>query len=212
VPLPQGFVPTWNELVPAKQKPPPQPQNQRNNERKYFQLSLLNVNEFTISGLPVAFEAPPTSISGLRVPIRQVSREHGKAVYECNKEGGPGKWRIPLGAYQAFFAYLRSDPYCRVEGIDPMQLKIASLERARQEKGYPSIEKLIEAGVPNGLARTLAPFQRGGVDFVLEKKGRALIADGAYFVGLCVCCVASDPFVVEPIKTDTARFVCYSFL
>jgi hypothetical protein len=181
IPYPHGFVPTWNELVPAKQKPPPQQQYQhRSNERKYFQLSLLNVNDFTITGLPISFDGPPTSISGMRVPIRQVSREHGKAIYERDKEGGPGKWRIPLGAYQAFFTYLRSDPNCRVEGISSIQLKVASLERARQEKGYPSVEKLIEAGVPNGLARTLAPFQRGGVDFVLEKKGRALIADGTY--------------------------------
>jgi hypothetical protein len=181
IPLPDGFVPNWNELVPAKPKPVPQQQYQhRSNERKYFQLSLLNVNDFTITGLPISFDGPPTSISGMRVPIRQVSREHGKAVYERDKEGGPGKWRIPLGAYQAFFAYLRSDPNCRVEGISSIQLKVASLERARQEKGYPSVEKLVEAGVPNGLAKTLAPFQRGGVDFVLEKKGRALIADGTY--------------------------------
>jgi hypothetical protein len=181
IPYPDGFVPTWSELVPAKQKPPPQQQYQhRSNERKNFQLSLLNVNDFTITGLPISFEGPPTSISGMRVPIRQVSREHGKAIYERDKEGGPGKWRIPLGAYQAFFTYLRSDPNCRVEGISSIQLKVASLERARQEKGYPSVEKLIEAGVPTGLAKTLAPFQRGGVDFVLEKKGRALIADGTY--------------------------------
>lgn len=181
VPLPYGFVPTWHELVPVKPKPQAQPQYQhRSNERKYFQLSLLNVNVFTITGLPISFDGPPTSISGMRVPIRQVSREHGKAVYERDKEGGPGKWRIPLGAYHAFFAYLRSDPNCRVEGISSIQLKVASLERARQEKGYPSVEKLVEAGVPNGLAKTLAPFQRGGVDFVLEKKGRALIADGTY--------------------------------
>jgi hypothetical protein len=181
IPLPDGFVPNWNELVPAKPKPVPQQQYQhRSNERKYFQLSLLNVNDFRITGLPISFDGPPTSISGMRVPIRQVSREHGKAVYERDKEGGPGKWRIPLGAYQAFFAYLRSDPNCRVEGISSIQLKVASLERARQEKGYPSVEKLVEAGVPNGLAKTLAPFQRGGVDFVLEKKGRALIADGTY--------------------------------
>jgi hypothetical protein len=183
VPLPHDFVPTWNEMVPAKQKPKPPPQYQhRSHERKNFQLSLLNVNEFTITGLPISFDGPATSISGMRVPIRQVSREHGKAVYERDKEGGPGKWRIPLGAYHAFFAYLRSDPNCRVDGIPSLQLKVASLERARQEKGYPSVEKLVEAGVPNGLARTLAPFQRGGVDFVLEKKGRALIADGMYIL------------------------------
>ena len=64
-----------------------------------------------------------------------------------------------------------------MEGIPQHQLQIASLERARQEKGYPSAEEVIGMGVPAGLAQTLAPFQRGGVDFVHEKNGRALIAD-----------------------------------
>jgi hypothetical protein len=178
VALPDGFVPTWKELVPAKPKaPPPQP---KGNQHKYFQLSLLNINEFTISGLPIGYDCPPTSVAGLRVPIRQISRDHGKAIYERDKEGGTGKWRIPLGAYHAFEAYLRSDAYCRVQGIAPLQLNIASLERARQEKGYPTVEHLVEAGVPKGLAKTLAPFQRGGVDFILEKGGRGLIADGMY--------------------------------
>jgi hypothetical protein len=147
---------------------------------KYFKLSLLNVNEFTITGLPVSYDSPPTSISGLRVPIRKISREHGKAVFDRDKEDeGPGKWRIPLGAYQPFFTWLTSDPYCRVDGIPPHQLQIASLERARQEKGYPSEETLVEKSVPRVVVKALAPFQRGGVDFVLEKGGRALIADGA---------------------------------
>ena len=173
---PAGFTPTWQEFTPFRPKPPPAKRNQR----KRFMLSLLNVNEFTITGLPVHFDEPPTSISGLRVPIKQISRDHGKAVYERDKEGGGGKWRIPLGAYHAFVNYLTSDPNCYVQGISEMQLKIASLERARQEKGYPSVDKLIKEGVPPGLAKALAPFQRGGVDFVLEKSGRALVADGKY--------------------------------
>lgn len=177
VTLSPDFVPTWNQLVPMRPAAPPK---FKPNEHKSFRLSLLNVNEFTITGLPLGFDGPPTSISGLRAPIRKVSREHGKAVYESDKDGGAGKWRIPLGAYHNFFAWLKSDVYTQVEGIPSIQLKIASLERARQEKGYPSVKKLREAGVPKGLARTLAPFQRGGVDFVLEKEGRALIADGAY--------------------------------
>lgn len=63
-------------------------------------------------------------------------------------------------------------------GIPQDQLKIASLGKARLEKGYPSIKRLISFGVPRGLATALAPFQRGGVDFVVEKDGRALLADG----------------------------------
>ena len=65
-----------------------------------------------------------------------------------------------------------------VIGIPQDQLKIASLGKARLEKGYPTVRKLISLGVPRGLARALAPFQRGGVDFIVEKGGRALLADG----------------------------------
>lgn len=82
------------------------------------------------------------------------------------------------GAYNSFYSYLTSDPLCQVVGIPQDQLKIASLGKARLEKGYPSTKKLVSFGVPRGLATALAPFQRGGVDFVVEKRGRALIADG----------------------------------
>jgi hypothetical protein len=63
-----------------------------------------------------------------------------------------------------------------------MQLKIASMGKARLERGYPSAKKLVSEGVPKGLAYALAPFQRGGVDFINDKEGRALIADGTYIV------------------------------
>ena len=69
---------------------------------------------------------------------------------------------------------------CKVKGIPEDQLKIASLGKARLEKGFPSVNKILAYGVPNGLATALAPFQRGGVDFVVEKEGRALIADGTF--------------------------------
>ena len=67
---------------------------------------------------------------------------------------------------------------CEVKGIPEDQLKIASLGKARLEKGFPSAQKICSYGVPKGLAKALAPFQRGGVEFVFEKEGRALIADG----------------------------------
>ncbi|MGK3741315.1 MAG: hypothetical protein ACI8RD_008087 [Bacillariaceae sp.] len=67
---------------------------------------------------------------------------------------------------------------CKVRGIPEEQLKIASLGKARIEKGFPSANKIVSLGVPKGLATALAPFQRGGVDFVVEKEGRALLADG----------------------------------
>ena len=145
---------------------------------KSYQLSLLNVSEFTITGLSISEIHRPTSLAGLRVPIRQISRDHGKAVYERDSEAFEGgKWRIPLGAYQPFYSYLTAQPNTRVEPIPSMQLKAASLGRARLEKDYPTPERLMQLGVPERLANTLAPFQRGGVDFVHDKKGKALIAD-----------------------------------
>jgi hypothetical protein len=69
---------------------------------------------------------------------------------------------------------------CQVVGIPGSQLKIASLGRARLEKGYPSAIKLINQGVPKGLANAMAPFQRGGVDFIIDKDGRAMLADGTH--------------------------------
>ena len=167
-------LPTWRTLVPAPRKPPPNPA--RPNQRK-FRLTLLNVNEFTITGLPTYLDGPPTPLTNLRTAIRQISRDHGKAVYDRDKELGGGKWRIPLAAYHPFVGFLRSDPNTYIDGIPQHQLQIASLEKARQEKGFPTVEEVIDMGVPTKLARALAPFQRGGVDFVCEKEGRALIAD-----------------------------------
>jgi SNF2 family DNA or RNA helicase len=45
------------------------------------------------------------------------------------------------------------------------------------EKECPSVEKLLEFGVPSKIANVLAPFQRKGVGFVHERNGKALIAD-----------------------------------
>jgi hypothetical protein len=188
LPFPPGHRVTWE--APLRAHPVP-PAAMRSNEPKAFELSLLNVSEFTITGLPVTFDGRPSSVLGFRKIIKDVSRGHGRAVFERDKDpnnieetnrvvGDGGKWRVPLGAYRAFYAYLRSDPNCRVTGIPEEQLKIASMGKARLEKGFPSVKKMIALGMPEGLARTLAPFQRGGVDFVVEKEGRALIADGEY--------------------------------
>ena len=89
---------------------------------------------------------------------------------------------MPLyqGAYEKFLNALRARPKTIVQPIPVDQLKVASLGKARLEKGYPSTKKLIDAGVPTGLACSLADFQRGGVDFVIDKGGRGLIADGKF--------------------------------
>lgn len=172
--LPEEFVPTWKKMVPDELVAPPR----HRGGKKAWKLSLVGLSEFTITGLQVSYDAPPTPIAGLRPFIKRVSREHGQATFEKDAGGVGGKWKIPLGAYHAFVAYLQSDPNCvHLETIPQMQLKIASLGKARLERDYPTPEKLIQRGVPYALAKTLAPFQRGGVDFVLERDGRALIAD-----------------------------------
>lgn len=167
-----GFIPSWKQLMCRNHKSAPK-------RFRAFQLSLLNVSEFTITGMRVGDECSGyvTSLAGLRSHIKHISKGHGNAIYKRDPEGGEGKWHIPLGAYQAFYGFLRSDPMCRVDGIPEEQLKIASLGKARLEKQYPSAQKLMRLGVPAQLARALAPFQRGGVDFAIDKHGRALIAD-----------------------------------
>lgn len=98
-----------------------------------------------------------------------------------------GKWRIPLGAYQALFTYLTREGH--VEGIPPEQLKAATLGRERADKKeYPSVKSLLDSGVSPVIAKALAPYQRGGVEFIIEKEGKALLADEVSFLRF------SDPF------------------
>lgn len=167
-----GFIPCWTELLPPKQIP------STPKKMRWFLLSLLNVSEFTITGLRVGdeYSGYMTSLGGLRSHIKHISKGHGNAFYQRDADGD-GKWHIPLGAYHAFYGFLKAEPMCKVDGIPEEQLKIASLGKARLEKDYPSSRKLMKLGVPTQLAKALAPFQRGGVDFVIEKEGRALIAD-----------------------------------
>jgi hypothetical protein len=191
---PADFSPTWDQMLPSvASMPAAQSPASTYDGPKRYQLSLLNVNEFTIEGLSThQTDLHKTSIAGLRKVIKKIARDHGgTAVFQrdvddkdggangnSNGGAGEGRWRIPISAYQSFYSFLVSDPKATVIGIPEHQLKIASLERARQERGYPTDEQLIRYGVPPGLARALAPFQRGGVDFVREKDGKALIADG----------------------------------
>jgi hypothetical protein len=86
--LSSDFVPTWKEIYPIRMS---------STQYKAFELSLLNVQEFTISGLSIKYDGPPSSVSGLRKKIKEISKGHGKAVFERDdKEGTGGKWRIPL--------------------------------------------------------------------------------------------------------------------
>ena len=214
--LPGGFIPTWRQLHPSVTTNRNAPTAGEANEYsglslpRRFRLSLLNVNEFTITGLPLQFGGAPTPVTNLRTAIRQISRDHGKPVFERDKEGLGGKWRIPLGAYHAFVAYLTNSQNTEVEGIPQHQLQIASLERARQEKGYPTYEQVLEMGVPAQVARSLAPFQMGGVGFVREKQGRALIADdmglGKSIQGVASMTMYSDEWPLLVLCPSSARY------
>jgi hypothetical protein len=177
-----NFMTTWRNVLPAAPIAPQQPAAVAPGRQKLktYRLSLLNVSEFTIIGTqPDAF-SQPTSLKGLRSTIKSIAREQGGKAYvkrDEDDEQDQGKWHIPLSCYQNFYSYLKQLPMHHVEGISEVQLKIASLGKAQLEKEYPSPGKLVREGVPPRLAKALAPFQRGGVDFVLDKEGRALIAD-----------------------------------
>jgi hypothetical protein len=153
-------------------------EEQKATQPKAYALSVLNVKEFTISGVSPAGFSEPSRVQWLGKQIMDFSSEYGNAIFECNSESPEGgKWRIPLGVYQEFYCYLTSLPNTTVQGIPQTHLNIAMLGRQRLEKGCPSVQQLIHIGVPIRLANTLEPYQRGGVDFVYERDGRALIAD-----------------------------------
>ncbi len=199
--LPSYHTPTWQSIIPDKYFQDLEQRNriqQQNNQRyKKITLSLINVWEFTIV---IDGGYNQLIASGLRSKIKKIAREHvgqgGRkgALFErgstmpddpvlksATSGGGDdaGKWRIPLGAYQALLTYLTSDPMNIVDGIPTEQLKAATLGRERMDrKDVPSVKALIKKGVFPSVAAALAPYQRVGVDFVLEKDGRCLLADG----------------------------------
>ena len=101
---------------------------------------------------------------------------------------GKGKWRIPLGAYHTLMTYLTSSSTQNiVEGIPPEQLHAATLGRERMDKkSYATVAELRNRGVSKVVCEALAPYQRAGVEFILDKDGRALLADemglGTFYV------------------------------
>ncbi|OEU20498.1 hypothetical protein FRACYDRAFT_179877, partial [Fragilariopsis cylindrus CCMP1102] len=78
------------------------------------------------------------------------------------------------------------------------------------EKGFPSANKILSFGVPKGLATALAPFQRGGVDFVVEKEGRALLADdmglGKTIQSIASMSVYHDEWPLLILTPSSARY------
>ena len=199
-----GHVPTWEFPVP-EQKRAPQRQRYVPNAVKAsaFKLSLLSCSDFTITPIqrPDEWNGPRGSLAGLRIHIKKAAKPYGGAKFERadddgddndDKNGdstegvapvGPaGRWRIPLGAYGGLVGYLTTivDEQGRrayVEEIPVRNLQMATLGRELKNKAYPSAQALIDEGIPSGIAKALAPYQRGGVDFALHQDGRVLIAD-----------------------------------
>ncbi len=218
--LPTKFIQTWEHIL------PPQPNATNNNHNNTFaknqirayKLSLLSQNEFALTAISHRtndWRYVPT-LNGLRKVIKEITKHYGdgqKAVYEPQNEDNDtpgGKWRIPLSAYRSFVTYLLSDPNVFVESIPDRQLQIASLGRAVSGRQYPSPGKLMEWGVPKGLAHNLAPYQRGGVDFVIEKLGRALIADdmglGKTIQSIASMCCYVEEWPLLVLTPSSARY------
>ena len=198
-----GHIPTWEFPVPFTRQ---EPQRQRyvpsTRKANAFKLSLLSCSDFTITPIqhPDDWSSPRGSLAGLRIHIKKAAKPHGGAKFErADDDGGDdddhgdstegiatvgpaGRWRIPLGAYESLVGYLASlrDERGRsayVEGIDQRNLQMATMGRELKSKAYPSAQALIDEGVPSGISKALAPYQRGGVDFALHQDGRVLIAD-----------------------------------
>mmetsp|Transcript_9769 Transcript_9769/g.18367 ORF Transcript_9769/g.18367 Transcript_9769/m.18367 type:complete len:337 (-) Transcript_9769:11-1021(-) len=173
----EDHEPTWEHLWPKLHIANPAPLINTTNQIRAYKLSLLSSTEFTVTAVmhhTNRYDFVP-SLTGLRKPIKEITRVHSREGEKAMLE--EGKWRVPLSVYQIFYGYLCNQSNTDVEGIPASQLNIASFGRAAAERGYPSPEDLIDNGVPPGLAYSLAPYQRGGVDFVLQRGGKALIAD-----------------------------------
>jgi len=198
-----GHIPTWGFPIPSQSQAPGRQQYVPSTQKaNAFKLSLLSCSDFTITPIqyPADFNSPRGSLAGLRIHIKKAARPHGGAKFERADDDGDGnddngdstesvspvgpagRWRIPLGAYESLIGYLAtlSDAQGRpayIEGIGHRNLQLASIGLEIKNKAYPSAQALIDEGVPAGIAKALAPYQRGGVDFALHRDGRALIAD-----------------------------------
>ena len=81
-----------------------------------------------------------------------------------------------------------------VEGIPPEQLHAATLGRERMDKkSYATVSELRGRGVSKVVCEALAPYQRAGVEFILDKDGRALLADE---MGLGTFCFSSFIYII----------------
>ncbi|GFH58462.1 hypothetical protein CTEN210_14938 [Chaetoceros tenuissimus] len=200
---------TWQNMLPTRNKVPA-PMPVHTDQVRAYRLSLLSNSYFTITAImhhTNSYDFIP-SLMGIRKPIKEIVKNHGEKGESAILEDG--KWRIPLSVYQVFYNYLSHQQKTYVEPIPNHQIQIASLGKAAAERGYPSPEELISHGIPSGLANGLAPYQRGGVDFVLQRNGKALIADemglGKTVQGIAAMACYEDEWPVLVLSPSTARY------
>jgi SWI/SNF-related matrix-associated actin-dependent regulator 1 of chromatin subfamily A len=206
----KGHEPTWEYIWPKMKVANPAPILKTTNQVRAYKLSLLSNTECTITAVlhhTNTFDYQP-SLMGMRKPIKEITRLHSKEGEKAVLE--EGRWRIPLSVYQVFYSYLCNQSGTVVEKIPQAQLNIATLGRAVAERGYPSAEELTDRGIPIGLANALAPYQRGGVDFVLQRNGKALIADemglGKTVQGIAAMACFSNEWPVLILSPSSARY------
>uniref|UniRef100_A0A7S4ITI2 Helicase ATP-binding domain-containing protein n=1 Tax=Odontella aurita TaxID=265563 RepID=A0A7S4ITI2_9STRA len=162
-----------------------------------IKFSLISPQDFTVLSSKYRYGEVATDdefMKGFESDIKRLSKKSGGggkksdgttgATFEqAGKEDddeellGTARWRIPLKSYDDIFAFFDGRDDVVVEGIPPEHLKAANLHLRHLEEGYPEPKALVEKGIPPHLASTLTGYQRGGVNFVLSKNGRALIAD-----------------------------------
>ena len=200
---------TWQEMLPSRNKVAA-PMPVYTDQVRAYRLSLLSNSYFTITAImhhTNSYDFIP-SLMGVRKPIKEIVKNHGEKGESAILEDG--KWRIPLSVYQVFYNYLCNQRKIYVEPIPNHQIQIASLGKAAAERGYPSPEELISHGIPSGLAHGLAPYQRGGVDFVLQRNGKALIADemglGKTVQGITAMACYEDEWPILVLSPSTARY------
>ena len=74
--------------------------------------------------------------------------------------------------------YLTNDANNAMEAIPPEQLRAATLDIECMDKNtYATISELLSRHVLPIVASALAPYKRGGVEFILDKERRALFVD-----------------------------------
>lgn len=187
-----------------------------------IKFSLTSPKDFTILSSKYRYGDVSTDddfVKTFRSDIERLSKEAkgGGATFEQpgaddDEEEllGTARWRVPLGCYDSIHSFFDERDDCVVEGIPEQHLRAANLHLQHLERGYPDPQELVEKGIPESLALTLTGYQRGGVNFVLSKNGRALIADemglGKTLQSIAAMCAYVDEGPLLVLCPSSVRF------